>query len=161
MTLITCKCINELHHGCKLKSWWWHWYQNTFHLAHAVFLHTTTAVFSLWGLWASRNIKMMKNLFQSLPSSNDSPAERHSGHTGLKLGRTAKPPSRLHLLLLALFMAVVSLGLASSCSGAAKYHCRRQQRGLLHPSTPACTLGSTMRHPIPPQWRLYQSSRVE
>ena len=42
------------------------------------------------------------------------------------------PPS-LHPLLLALFMAVLSLRLASSCSGAAKY---RRQRGLPPPPPP-------------------------
>lgn len=39
----------------------------------------------------------------------------------------------LLLLLQTLFMVVLSLRLASSCSGAAKYHCRHKQHGLPHP----------------------------
>lgn len=90
--------------------------------------------------WVAINVvKWWNTLFILFTFKNFSPDERHWGM--LKLGKTTmpgKPPPSptLHLLHQALSMAVLSLGLASSCSGAVKYHCRHQQHSRPHPSTP-------------------------
>lgn len=93
--------------------------------------------------------------FPLVASKNGSSGERHSHMLfwswGEQLG-PGKPPLRPplpHLLLRALFMAVLSLRLASSCYG-----------GLLNVNATASSVAcptlqppdSTMRYLIPPQW---------
>ena len=82
---------------------------------------------------------------------NVSPAERHSD---MLVWRTAKPGNPPLLPLLLFMVVYLSLGLLAAAVGllnitAAAAASSSVARSTL--STPACTPGSTMCHPIPPQ----------
>lgn len=104
--------------------------KHRFHLVHS-FHCSMPNMFLFWDLSSGlKHVEMMKHPF--IRSDTLNLGENNSAW---------KPPptpfsfqSNSHFP--ALFMAVLSLGPASSCSGAAKCQRRCQEHGLPHPSTP-------------------------